>query len=371
MKKIFFSVLAIAALAACTKSEVQYDAPQEIGFAPATKNITKAANSSGFLNSDDQLGVWALWNYNSDVNTVDGSTGAITATGENPNPYTGYDTEYLANVKFGNRQGSNNWGGVDSEGNVVNYPWPTNGALVFAGYTIPEGKTINASYTLNDNAETPDVDESDAMTFTDYTQSENPADTYDLCWFGATSRSYDRTTSGAVPVTLSHALTWITFKVMGASAQSLPVTGEWKVINVVLNGVKTVGTGVCKGTTTTEDGKVTPATALWTSSVSKDMTVFAGEHPITDSAVTIEEEGEENGLVIIPQTPTSVTVKWRYAVGTGVFEETRVIPLTLTPDNEWKAGVHYTYTIVFNGNEILLTPEYSGWDTVDQTVTVQ
>ena len=42
MKKIFISLLAVAALAACTKSEVAYEAPAEIGFAPFTGNITKA-----------------------------------------------------------------------------------------------------------------------------------------------------------------------------------------------------------------------------------------------------------------------------------------------------------------------------------------
>ena len=61
MKKIFISLLAVAALAACTKSEVAYEASAEIGFAPAVKNVTKAAMASGTLlanNPNQQLGIW-------------------------------------------------------------------------------------------------------------------------------------------------------------------------------------------------------------------------------------------------------------------------------------------------------------------------
>ena len=43
MKKIFFSIMAVAALAACTKSEVAYEAPAEIGFKAVAGNITKTA----------------------------------------------------------------------------------------------------------------------------------------------------------------------------------------------------------------------------------------------------------------------------------------------------------------------------------------
>ena len=44
MKKIIISMMAVAALAACTKSEVQYEPAGEIGFAPVASNIT--VNSS-------------------------------------------------------------------------------------------------------------------------------------------------------------------------------------------------------------------------------------------------------------------------------------------------------------------------------------
>ena len=42
MKKIFFSIVALAALAACTKSEVAYEPTDEIGFSVVAGNMTKA-----------------------------------------------------------------------------------------------------------------------------------------------------------------------------------------------------------------------------------------------------------------------------------------------------------------------------------------
>ena len=42
MKKVLLSLVAVAAVAACTKSEVEYDAPAEIGFAPVPSNITRS-----------------------------------------------------------------------------------------------------------------------------------------------------------------------------------------------------------------------------------------------------------------------------------------------------------------------------------------
>ena len=131
MKKIFFSIVALAALAACTKSEVAYEQPAEIGFAPAVKNITKAAMAEGAtLNTTDNLGIWAFWN---------GIGGEIEDEGATYGDYT--DT-YLSDALFVNRSSSANWGGDTP------YPWPTNGALVFAGYNKPEEATFSFAHAV-------------------------------------------------------------------------------------------------------------------------------------------------------------------------------------------------------------------------------
>ena len=41
MKKIFLALAAVAAISACSKSDVEYNQPSEIAFSPVIKNITK------------------------------------------------------------------------------------------------------------------------------------------------------------------------------------------------------------------------------------------------------------------------------------------------------------------------------------------
>ena len=43
MKKIIISMMAVAALAACSKSEVAFEQPDAIGFQVVTGKMTKAA----------------------------------------------------------------------------------------------------------------------------------------------------------------------------------------------------------------------------------------------------------------------------------------------------------------------------------------
>ena len=363
MKKIFFSVLAIAAMAACTKSEVQYETPGEIGFAPAVKNVTKAANGSGVLDASNNLGIWAYWNG------VNGSIPEDAAT------YANYTDTYLNDALFVNRtkvEGESvtataNWGGQTS------YPWPTNGALVFAGYNKPATGTVNASYAFSTNT----------MTFTNYTQSTTLDNTFDLCWFGRTASSYNnRTTGGAVAVTMSHALTWITINVKGDASTA----GTWKITGITLKDVKTTGTGTCVFNTVLVDGKETvKASATWeTTEAKSDITLT--ENPAYTLTTDAEPyESVENGLVVIPQTPVQLEVTYQYPVGDSMKDGKATIDLTLTNQKNandedkpfastidtWLSGTHYTYTLVFKANEILIAPSYGAWDSVNQSVTVE
>lgn len=94
-------MMAVAALAACTKSEVQYEPAGEIGFAPVARNITKAA-----LGVDDNVypiaqnvGVWA--NYDGTVEhgaTVDYATT--------------FQTSYIADKQFTYHTDYSMWAGV-------------------------------------------------------------------------------------------------------------------------------------------------------------------------------------------------------------------------------------------------------------------
>lgn len=354
-KTLSILLVAAAALAACTKSEVTLDHENEIGFAPASKNITKDART-GALPVSQFLGIWAYWN---------GVNGAVETTSPT---YANYTDSYLDDAEFANRSGSNNWGG-----NGVAYPWPTNGALVFAGYNKPSSNGVTAEYSgLTDNT----------LTFSNYTQSTDLSETFDLCWFGKTAASYNnRLTSTAVPVTMSHALTWITIKVKG-DASTAPTTNPWRITKATLNNVNTVGTtGVC---TFDANGN---ASAIWVSTTPSNIVIKDGNQNLTQAAAAYEST--TNGLVVIPQTPVKLEIEYQYPVTQGTTvawkDGKSTVDLTLVSHknengtaidansqiNTWLSGTHYTYTLVFKANEILVVPSYGEWATVDRIVTVE
>ena len=115
MKKIFFSFVALAALAACTKSEVAYDdTPQEIGFSVVAGNITKSPVSGNAFPQGLNLFVNAFtsdWGDETEENT--------------PN--------YFANEEFVHRvNNTGKWGGVKPQ------YWPNETALYFSASSARE-----------------------------------------------------------------------------------------------------------------------------------------------------------------------------------------------------------------------------------------
>lgn len=340
MKKFFISVIAIAAIAACTKSEVQYETPGEIGFAPVKGNITKATGLDGVLADTQELGVWAFWDKDgSTENPTETTVDDVTTI--TPIDYTKYTDDYLVNALFANPGSGTNWGAPTGK----SYPWPVNGALVFAGYTTPGDDVLandsKVKYTLS----------SDEMIFTEY---EN-TDEFDLCWFGRTASSYNNRVNGdAVEVDLSHALSWITIAVVGEGS---PV-GNWTITSMSLTNVIEKGTATCKGKTATWN-------AITTSSQKTIYEeAFEDGHTISDTATELTDN------VLIPSTAVQLTIGYSFKVNDSYLEDSVTVTLLGTGDT-WESGKHYTYTLNFKGNEILIAPEYEDWGTVNQSVTVE
>jgi hypothetical protein len=164
-------MMAVAALAACTKSEVQYEPAGEIGFSPVARNITKAALGveDSVYPTAQNVGVWA--NYDGTVEhgtTVDYSTT--------------FETAYIADKQFTYHIDYSMWAGVTP------YFWPTNGSLVFAGYSMTAPDTAGAETVAVGESRAYDF-ATDEMTITGYTQSLDPAHTFDLLWFGRTDKN--------------------------------------------------------------------------------------------------------------------------------------------------------------------------------------
>ena len=347
MKKIFFSIVALAALAACSKSEVQYDDPQEIGFAAVKGNVTKATGLDGELDEAQELGVWAYWDKDgapeeSTTNTTDGVT---TVT---PIDYAKYNESYLENALFKNVE-DNNWGAPTG----VSYPWPVNGALVFAGYTTP-GDVVLTTNTAVEYALATDV-----MTFKNYANTNE----FDLCWFGRTPNSYNnRTTGDAVTVELSHALTWVTIAAYGDET----VAGSWKITSMTMDNVAISGTATCNGATKKAtwaplEINVDPITVGNANVYPHTITTGTTNDGVTTGAILSDN-------VLIPSDDVELTINYKFLVNGVEKEDSKSVTLNT---ETWVSGVHYTYTLNIKANEILIAPSYGDWATSDQTVTVE
>ena len=369
MKKIIISMMAVAALAACTKSEVQYEPAGEIGFSPVARNITKAALGveDNVYPTAQNVGVWA--NYDGTVEhgtTVDYSTT--------------FETAYIADKQFTYHDDYLMWAGVTP------YFWPTNGSLVFAGYSMTAPATAGAETANVGESRTYDF-ATDEMTITGYTQSLDPAKTFDLLWFGRTAESYNlRNQATGVPVVFSHALSWITIQAKGQGTV-VDSNNPWRITSLVINNVAS------KGDVTMVGSGANAAT--WENVVDADdntnnntITVFTGDEPLAAAEAVFENT--DYGTVVIPQTPTAVdatnpvatlTVKYKYNTPAGEeIEETSVVSLALTGavDQDgnavtggWQSGTHYIYTLTFSQSEIMIAPTVEGWDEeVNQGVTV-
>lgn len=341
MKKIVLTIMAVAAIAACSKSEVEYETSGEIGFAPFTGNITKATGMSGALATTQELGIYAFWNK-----TVDLENKNSVAVPQNG--YAAYSDDYLVNALFASKSGS--WGG-----SPTGYPWPVNGALVFAGYTTPGDAVLT-----NDSAVKYDL-ATDTMTFTNYSNATE----FDLCWFGRTSNSYNnRTTGAAIDVKLAHALSWISIAVYGEGS-----TIGWK-INSIEWKVPTAGTAECVGNSATwKDLTIPAADAAATNILAAGHTISA---PEVDGDKKIGTKITDN--LVIPSTPVEVKVTYTFKVNGVDKQDSKTVSLKLNNDNtqKWLSGVHYTYTLAFQANEILVAPSYGTWaDGGNNTVVVE
>lgn len=223
MKNVINILAAVILLAACTKTEVNYDSPSEIAFAPVAEGMTKAAvEGEMYLNGPG---------FNAFANTSDG-------------------VPYFANVSF--VKGSETSGGLSVYvGNPTQY-WPRTKSLLFAGYS--------GAMVVDD----PNKDDDDivfngtSLSIDGYQQSADN----DLMWFftGPVNKS-----ESIISPTMKHACSRITINVKGENA-----CADWVITNMTLNSVNTSG-----------DVTFTSEKAVWSSlGTGQDIELFKGESAI-------------------------------------------------------------------------------------------
>lgn len=327
MKKIFIALLAVAALASCAKTEEAYTEGQnEIKMAPVTSYVTKTvynAIDGVKYPKAEEFGVWAYW---------DGDAAE-------PNKV------YLDNKVFANS-------GIYWAGKNDTYYWPKNGNLRFSCYS-PASVPGVSHY--------PDTD-----TFVvDYEQSSNTATTVDFMLSPITVPYNAHTAAENVAVVFDHTLAWITLKVKAANADAAKA---FTIHDLIINDVLTKGTlftDMTDGVQYDEWKNVNSPAAY--------NVVLDGD--INTTTIARVAENVENGTVVIPQVPTTLTINFTQnemkedngeTATPELKEQTLTIPLELNneEDNKWHPGKHYIYTIVFDLDEIVINPSVADWEDV-------
>ena len=325
MKKSLIIALGAIALVACTKTSVSYEQTGEIGFAPVVrKNTTKAAVQDAKF-PEQNIKVFGYYDNSMPVGR----------------PYENgkFAVEYLPGVEFAND--GDIWAGANNK----HYYWPKIGSMLFAGYSPVDFAGV-VTFNLASNT----------FSVKECTQPEFSA-TKDLLYAG-----YDKSVlSGPVAMAFSHALSWVTVKAKAADANQIKITNI-KFVGLAANGSST-------------------GLPEWTTTGTKEITVFnpeaASEVP---AEVTLVESHENCGLVF-PQELTNAEIVISYEMNNGADQWFAQAPFvkklnSLTSGantiDKWEAGKHYTYIINFSAigkpgsaNEIKINPSITDWTPVD------
>lgn len=332
MKKILFAIAAIAALSACSKSEVEYEAAGEITFTPVAKNITKAMMDNGeTFNTNEQFNVWAFYNPTVQANNnINAWVAEYVANSENGAKV------YIDDKPFAYDGTYQLWAGVTP------YFWPKVGTLAFAGY-YPS--SAPAAYTLSDEA--------NEMTFTDVENSwvsDAETNIEDLMYFNLT-KCYNGNNVTAV---FKHALAWLTINLSTTKA-TLDAGATITVSSVKFTEVMPQGDAVVANQAPIE----------WTPEGDAD------EVEVVASTVTLGTTAQmQKQPLLIPQTMDG-ELHVTYTITStdnSSFTETKVITLNemlYDGDKElssWEASKHYVYNIVISTNEILIDASVVNWE---------
>ena len=358
MKKIFFSLVALAALAACSKSEIAYEQTGEIVLSPVTSNTTKSV--AGYnSNTFDGIFPTAIDLY------VFANAQDENAQGELLSSWT---SPYFKNAPFVHSSKGNEGTQthptlepVATAGAYAGEPtryWPNVKTLKFVGYSDAcNVSTLTKAPYVNTDLST--------LTIEGYVQdNDNTAEgANDLMWFPVTS-AYGKS-EGEIPAQMKHACSWITINVAGDDVTATYEEGDpavthtgWTLNSLVVKTLKHSGKVVCNATT-----------AQWTLSGEDEYEEYY--KPTTGTTFTkqyVKYENATNNFIVLPQTPTSLDVTYTFtsqeAVGTNpaiTLTETKNVPLTFNGSDPWLPGVHYIYNVKITATEILIDPVVVEW----------
>lgn len=327
MKKSLIIALGAIALVACTKTSVSYEQTGEIGFAPVVrKNSTKAA-VQGATFPEQNIMVFGYYDNSMPVGS--------------PYDSVKFGVEYLPGVEFA--KNGDIWAGANNK----HYYWPKTGSMLFAGYSPVDFAGV--TFSLAGNKFSVDT----------LVQPEFSATNKDLLYAGYGTSVL----SGPVAMAFSHALSWVTVKAKAAAANQIKITN----IKFVKLAEKGSSTGLPE----------------WTTTGTKDITVFNPEAACKVPAVDTLVESNPNCGLVFPQTLADATaIEVSYQMNNGAnqwfaqapfVQKLKLLKSGHDTIDKWEAGKHYTYIINFStieggpdsSNEITIKPSITDWTPVD------
>lgn len=254
-------------------------------------------------------------------------------------------SSYFANAAFKNIDG--NWAGYDiAQGKPNPYFWPSDGSLMFAGYSPHKdaSKGTVTSVAWNPNREDLSVGVNPYMQI-GFTQKTDISEMVDLMWFDVKDVNEGRTMtkeSGVVNIDFRHALSKVTLNFSGSQ-------NIYKLTSVKLKD--------CINTATFYSGK----TAGWMPDLAveklKDFTLL-------NSEVMLNGWTSPENLLIIPQyldgifpvigtgsVDMGIDVILAFTVTDGYGSQEIEIPLKDYTER-WIMGKHYVYNIAVNADPI-------------------
>lgn len=348
MKKVLFIAAAVAAMAACTKSEVVYDDNDaEIGLSPVNYKSTKVQYgpiTSNMYPTSEDFGVFAVHT------TSNAGTAYINDADAN-------FTTYLSGVKFVHK-GDRIWHGDPS------YYWPKTGSLYFAGYS-PAGTTGTVTYSFDKT--NPSMKITDFIQggyhYVDGTASTPTVDDYanmmiDLMWFDVTPNSYNAQ-SETPAVTFNHALSRLRFVLQAGAG----LNDIFTIKKVTLKNVR------MRGTMSTAIGQA----PKWDLS---DQNITDIELWNTEKVLPVDQSFQIADVLVIPQETSFIEIEYiqkPYVGATENIETKYSKQLTGGADvnnlsYNWIYSRYYTYSIVFTADEIEIKPDVAPWVEVPETL---
>lgn len=335
MKKIFTLAIAAAALIGCTKTEANYTDAQQITFKPVAKYDTKAAIEGTKFTDDQNFYVFA--------NTVN-------------------EALYFTKVSFEPTTSTQNGLEVYA-GNPAQY-WPNVVALKFAGYTA-SGNTADAAYELEKRFTYLKV-----MNYNQPKPTDRDAKN-DFMWFfdcGTNGEGYVKQTPAIEPL-MKHACSWITINVM-SDPELVTYWRNLQVTNIHFVNLHETGTvtfpNAADGVASWDFDGQTTTTYVNVLTTPKEIAAT----PASASEV-VEFADVPKNTIVLPQTPTNLSVTYTYTTPAGVtgFTETKVLPLDFDgvdgTNTAWAPGKHYIYNLTLTAEEIKIAPSSSDWTTGD------